>query len=154
MSETQQRPSYDFSEDGTPMQHAETSPWVGMVIFAGVMLLTMGALQAMEGLVAIFQDDYYMVTRGGMILELDYTTWGWTHLVIGLIAVGAGIGVFMGQTWARVAGIVIAVISILVNVAFLPAYPIWIMLVIALDVLAIYALAVHGREIRNRNPYE
>jgi hypothetical protein len=152
MSETQQRPSYDFSEDGTPMQYAESSRWVGMVIFAGVMLLTMGALQAMEGLVAIFQDDYYMVTRGGMIIELDYTTWGWTHLVIGLIAVGAGIGVFMGQTWARVVGIVIAVISILINVAFLPAYPIWIMIVIALDVLAIYALAVHGREIQYRNP--
>jgi len=121
-----------------------------MVIFAGTMLLMMGALQAMEGLVAIFQDDYYLVTRGGMVVNLDYTTWGWTHLIIGLIAVGVGIGVFAGQTWARVAGIVIAAISVIVNIAFLAAYPIWITIVIALDVLAIYALAVHGKEIKYR----
>jgi hypothetical protein len=149
MSDTQQRP-LEFSEDGTPMQYAEPTAWVGMVIFAGTMLLMMGALQAMEGLVAIFQDDYYMVTRGGMVINLDYTTWGWTHLIIGLIAVGVGIGVFAGQTWARVAGIVIAAISVLVNIAFLAAYPIWITIVIALDVLAIYALAVHGKEIKYR----
>jgi hypothetical protein len=153
MSDTQQRPSYDFAEDGTPAQQAEPTAWVGMIVFAGTMLLMMGSLQAMEGLVAIFQDDYYLVTRGGMVLDLDYTTWGWTHLVIGLIAVGVGIGIFAGQKWARVAGIVIAVISVLVNVAFLPAYPIWIMLVIALDVLVIYALAVHGREIKYRHRY-
>jgi hypothetical protein len=149
MSDTQQRP-LEFSEDGTPMQYTEPSAWVGMVIFAGTMLLMMGALQAMEGLVAIFQDDYYLVTRGGMVVNIDYTTWGWIHLIIGLIAVGVGIGVFAGQTWARVAGIVIAAISVLVNVAFLPAYPIWITIVIALDVLAIYALAVHGKEIKYR----
>jgi hypothetical protein len=133
------------------MQYTEPTAWVGMVIFAGTMLLMMGALQAMEGLVAIFQDDYYLVTRGGMVVNLDYTTWGWTHLIIGLIAVGVGIGVFAGQTWARVAGIVIAAISVLVNIAFLAAYPIWITIVIALDVLAIYALAVHGKEIKYRS---
>src|SRR5687768_2065372 len=118
MSDTQQRPLDFAGEEGTPMQRAEPSGWDGMVIFAGTMLLMMGALQAMEGLVAIFQDDYYLVTRGGMVVNVDYTTWGWTHLIIGLIAVGVGIGVFAGQTWARVAGIVIAVISALVNVAF------------------------------------
>jgi hypothetical protein len=151
MSDTQQRPLDFAEEEGTPMQHTEPTAWVGMVIFAGTMLLMMGALQAMEGLVAIFQDDYYLVTRGGMVVNLDYTTWGWTHLIIGLIAVGVGIGVFAGQTWARVAGIVIAVISALVNVAFLPAYPIWMTIVIALDVLAIYALAVHGKEMKLRS---
>jgi hypothetical protein len=124
-----------------------------MVIFAGTMLLMLGALQAMEGLVAIFQDDYYLVTRNGMIVSLDYTAWGWTHLIIGLIAVGVGIGVFAGQMWARVAGIVVAAVSILVNVAFLPAYPIWIMIVIGIDVLAIYALAVHGKEMKYRHRY-
>jgi hypothetical protein len=124
-----------------------------MVIFAGTMLLMLGALQAMEGLVAIFQDDYYLVTRNGMIVSLDYTAWGWTHLIIGLIAVGVGIGVFAGQMWARVAGIVVAAVSILVNVAFLPAYPIWIMIVIGIDVLVIYALAVHGKEMKYRHRY-
>jgi hypothetical protein len=156
MSDTQQRSSYsdNYADDGTTsVQQPEPTAWVGMVIFAGTMLLMMGALQAMEGLVAIFQDEYYLVTRNGMIVSLDYTAWGWTHLIIGLIAAGVGIGVFAGQTWARVAGIVIAAISLLVNVAFLPAYPIWIMIVIGIDVLAIYALAVHGKEMKYRQRY-
>ena len=69
------------------------------------------------------------------------------------LAVGVGIGVFAGQMWARVAGIVVAAVSILVNVAFLPAYPIWIMIVIGIDVLVIYALAVHGKEMKYRHRY-
>jgi hypothetical protein len=133
MSDTTQRP-------------AQTG-WVGMVVFAGMMLVMLGGFQAIEGLVAIFRDDYYLVTRSGLLVEMDYTAWGWTHLIIGLIAVAVGIGVFAGQTWARVTGIVIAGISALVNIAFLPAYPIWVTIVIALDVLVIYALAVHGREV-------
>jgi hypothetical protein len=156
MSDTQQRSSSsdNYAEDGTTsVQQPEPTAWVGMVIFAGTMLLMLGALQAMEGLVAIFQDEYFLVTRNGMVVTLDYTTWGWTHLVIGLIAAGVGIGVFAGQTWARVAGIVIAAISILVNVAFLPAYPIWIMIIIGIDVLVIYALAVHGKEMKYRHRY-
>ena len=156
MSDTQQRPpsySDNYAGDGVTSTQSEPTAWVGMVIFAGTMLLMLGALQAMEGLVAIFQDEYYLVTRNGMVVTLDYTTWGWTHLFIGLIAVGVGIGVFAGQTWARVAGIVVAAVSILVNVAFLPAYPIWIMIVIGIDVLVIYALAVHGKEMKYRHRY-
>jgi len=156
MSDTQQRPpsySDNYAGDGVTSTQSEPTAWVGMVIFAGTMLLMLGALQAMEGLVAIFQDDYYLVTRNGMIVSLDYTAWGWTHLIIGLIAVGVGIGVFAGQMWARVAGIVVAAVSILVNVAFLPAYPIWIMIVIGIDVLMIYALAVHGKEMKYRHRY-
>src|SRR6185436_15775346 len=156
MSDTQQRPpsySDNYAGDGVTSTQSEPTAWVGMVIFAGTMLLMLGALQAMEGLVAIFQDDYYLVTRNGMIVSLDYTAWGWTHLIIGLIAVGVGIGVFAGQMWARVAGIVVAAVSILVNVAFLPAYPSWIMIVIGIDVLVIYALAVHGKEMKYRHRY-
>ena len=156
MSDTQQRPpsySDNYAEDAVTSTQSEPTAWVGMVIFAGTMLLMLGALQAMEGLVAIFQDDYYLVTRNGMIVSLDYTAWGWTHLIIGLIAVGVGIGVFAGQMWARVAGIVVAAVSILVNVAFLPAYPLWVMIVIGIDVLVIYALAVHGKEMKYRHRY-
>jgi hypothetical protein len=133
MSDTTQRP-------------AQTG-WVGMVVFAGMMLVMLGGFQAIEGLVAIFRDDYYLVSRSGLLIEMDYTAWGWVHLILGLVAVGTGIGVFAGQTWARVVGIIIAGISALVNIAFLPAYPIWVTIVIALDVLVIYALAVHGREV-------
>ena len=148
MSETQQRPDASAASTYTAPRRPQATGWVGYVVFAGVMLIMLGGFQAIEGFVAIFRDDYYLVTRSGLLVTMDYTAWGWTHLIIGLIAVGTGIGVLMGQMWARVTGIVIAVLSALANISFLPAYPIWATIVIALDVLAIYALAVHGREVQ------
>jgi hypothetical protein len=148
MSDTQQRRSYTTDPRGGPARHEPTA-WVGFVVFAGIMLLMLGGFQIIEGFVAIVRDEYYVVTRNGLLLTLDYTTWGWTHLIIGLIAVAAGIGVLAGQMWARVLGIIIAVISALANIAFLAAYPIWSTIIIATDVLVIYALAVHGREVKS-----
>lgn len=145
MSDTQERQAGPSLSD---VRSQEPTGWVGLVIFAGIMLVMLGGFQAMEGIVAIIRDEYYMVTRNGLVIDLDYTTWGWTHLILGLIAVGAGIGIFMGQMWARVVGIVVAVISALANMAFLAAYPIWATIVIATDVLVIYALAMHGREVK------
>ncbi|GAA4600597.1 hypothetical protein BJY16_003597 [Actinoplanes octamycinicus] len=133
-----------------PTAHREPTAWVGMVVFAGVMLLLMGGFQAIEGLVAIFKDEYYVATESGLVLNVDYTVWGWTHLLLGVIAVLAGIGIFLGQMWARVVGIIIAAVSALANLMFLPAYPVWCTIMIATDVLIIYALSVHGREVRYR----
>src|SRR3954471_14357309 len=147
MSETQQRPVASNSTY-SPSKRPQATGWVGYVVFAGVMLIMLGGFQAIEGLVAIFRDDYYLVTQRGLLLTMDFTAWGWTHLILGAVAVIAGIGVLLGQTWARVTGIIIAVLSALSNIAFLPAYPIWATIIIALDVLAIYALAVHGREVQ------
>jgi len=146
MSETQERPVASNSTY-TPRRPQATG-WVGFVVFAGVMLIMLGGFQVIEGLVAIFRDDYYLVSRSGLLLTMDFTAWGWTHLILGAVAVVSGIGVLLGQTWARVGGIIIAVLSALSNLAFLPAYPIWATIIIALDVLAIYALAVHGREVQ------
>jgi hypothetical protein len=147
MSETQSRPAASNSTY-TPSRRPQATGWVGYVVFAGVMLIMLGGFQVIEGLVAIFRNDYYLVTRSGLLLTMDFTAWGWTHLILGAIAVVTGIGVLLGQTWARVTGIIIAVLSALSNIAFLPAYPIWATIIIALDVLAIYALAVHGREVQ------
>jgi len=147
MSETQSRPAASNSTY-TPSRRPQATGWVGYVVFAGVMLIMLGGFQAIEGLVAIFRDEYFLVTRSGLLLTMDFTAWGWTHMILGAIAVIAGIGVLLGQTWARVGGIIIAVLSALSNLAFLPAYPIWATIIIALDVIAIYALAVHGREVQ------
>ena len=146
MSETQARP---LASDSTyTPRRPQATGWVGYVVFAGIMLIMLGGFQAIQGFVALFRDDYYLVTRNGLLLTMDFTAWGWTHLIIGTIAVICGIGVMLGQTWARVVGIIIAVISALSNIAFLPAYPVWATIIIALDVIAIYALAVHGREVQ------
>jgi hypothetical protein len=151
MSETQQKTSNTPDE---PYEELRSSPeptgWSGFVVFGAVMMLMMGGFQVIEGVVALFKDDYYFVTRNGLLISMDFTAWGWTHLIIGLVAVLAGFGVLMGQMWARVLGIVIAVLSALANIAFLSAYPVWSTIIIATDVLVIYALAVHGREVRAR----
>ncbi|MEV6300614.1 hypothetical protein AB0M02_14500 [Actinoplanes sp. NPDC051861] len=147
MSDTETRRAYD-EPPYTPPGRREPTGWVGMVVFAGVMLLMLGSFQAIEGLVALFRDDFYVTTNNGLVIPMDFSSWGWTHLIIGVITALAGFGVLAGQMWARVVGIVIAVISALANLAFLPAYPIWSTIVIAIDVLVIYALTAHGREVR------
>jgi hypothetical protein len=126
----------------------ERTAWVGLVVFGGVLLALTGGFQMMQGFVAILRDEYFYVTRDGLLITMDYTAWGWTHLGLGLIAVGTGIGVLAGQMWARVVGIIIAVLSALVNLAFLSAYPIWSTIIIAMDVLVIYALTMHGSEVK------
>ncbi|GIE91257.1 DUF7144 family membrane protein [Actinoplanes regularis] len=150
MSDTQQTTNYAEEPYTPPRTAREPTAWVGAVVFAGVMLLLMGGFQAIEGLVAIVRDEYYLTTNSGLVLTFDYTVWGWTHLLLGVVAVGAGIGVFVGQMWARVVGIIVAVFSALANLMFLPAYPVWCTIMIAVDVLVIYALSVHGREVRYR----
>ncbi|WP_229070295.1 hypothetical protein [Actinoplanes sp. DH11] len=145
MAETRQQDTGTYSTAGaTP----RATGWVGMVVFAGVMLMMMGGFQVIEGIVAVFRDDYYVATSSGLVLTWDYTAWGWTHMLLGTVAVLTGIGVLLGQTWARVVGIIVAVLSALANLLFLPAYPIWATIVIALDVLVIYALSMHGKEVR------
>jgi hypothetical protein len=130
---------------------AEEPPtaWAGWVVFGGVMLIVLGLFQVIQGLVALVEDDYYLVSRDGLVVSVDYTTWGWTHLVLGIIAALTGVGLLAGNTAARVVGVVIAVVSALVNLAFMPAYPFWSILVITLDVIVIFAIVVHGRELKS-----
>ena len=150
MSDTQQRTDYTTDGPYDSGKRHEPTAWVGLIVFGGVMMLMMGGFQIIQGFVALFRDEYYLVTRNGLLLTFDFTAWGWVHLIIGLVAVAAGFGVLMGQMWARVIGIIIAVVSALANIAFLSAYPVWSSIIIAVDVLVIYALTVHGAETRNR----
>jgi hypothetical protein len=125
---------------------SERTGWVGWIFFAGIILIMVGSFQAIAGLVALFNDEYYLVGSSGLVVSVDYTAWGWVHLVLGVVAFCTGIGMMLGQRWARITGIILAVLSAIVNLAFVAAYPVWSILVIALDVIVIYALAVHGRE--------
>jgi hypothetical protein len=143
---TQQPASFAADEPYEVPSRSRPTAWVGVVLFGGIILEMVGGFQLIQGLVALFKDDYYLVSPNGLVVEVDYTAWGWTHLLIGVVAIATGIGVMLGQMWARVVGIMIAVLSALVNIAFLSAYPIWSTIIIAMDVLVIYALAVHGRE--------
>jgi hypothetical protein len=111
-------------------------------------MVILGALHAFQGLVAIFKDDYFLVSSSGLAVKFDFTAWGWVHLVVGIVVVVAGLGVMAGQVWARVVGVLLASLSLLANVAFLAAYPFWSLVMIALDIVIIMALTVHGSDIK------
>ena len=123
--------------------------WAGWVAFAGIMLIMLGFFQMIEGLVALFNDGFYLVRAEGLVVNVDYNAWGWTHLVLGAVTVAVGFGLMVGNMFARVAGIAIAMISAILNLVFISAYPLWSAIVIAIDVIVIYAIVVHGRELKS-----
>jgi hypothetical protein len=124
----------------------ERTGWYGMIAFAGTMMLMLGSFHAVAGLVALFKDDYFLVGRSGLVVDVDYTTWGWTHILFGVLVAAAGVALFVGATWARVIAVMLALFSALINLAFLSAYPVWSAIMIAVDVLVIYAVTAHGGE--------
>jgi hypothetical protein len=125
----------------------EASGWaVGLILFAAIMMIMSGAFQAIAGLVALFKGEFYVATRN-YLFQFDISTWGWTHLLVGLVVLLAGFAILSGRTWGRVVGIVLAVLSAIANFAFIPYYPFWSLTVIALDVFVIWALATHGRDL-------
>jgi hypothetical protein len=135
------------SPNGVPGQPEQTG-WMGWILFAATMMLMLGIFHAIQGLVALFRDEYYLVGKNGLTLHVDYTTWGWIHLVLGVLVAAAGAGLLVAQMWARIVGVVVALASAVLNIAFLAAYPVWSTIMIALDILVIWAITVHGREMR------
>ena len=129
-------------------QETPPSGWAtGFIVFAGVMMIMAGGFQALTGLVAIFENEFYVETRDYLV-KFDATTWGWIHLLLGLLVLCAGFAVMSGKVWGRTIGIILAVLSALTNFAFLPYYPFWAMTIIALDVFIIWALATHGGDVK------
>ena len=131
-----------------PVASRGTSGWaVGFTVFAAVMMIMVGVWQAMAGLVAIFENEFYVQTRS-YLYEFDATTWGWIHLVVGLFVAFAGWGLLSGRTWARIVGITLAALSATVNFMFIPYYPFWSILIVAANIAVIWALTAHGREFK------
>jgi len=121
------------------------SGWaVGLVVFAASIMIMAGAFQIIAGLAAIFDDQFFVVSRN-YVFDLDVTAWGWIHLLLGILLAVAGWGVLSGATWARATGMVLAVISAIDNFFFIPYYPVWSIVVIALDVAVIWALSIWDR---------
>ena len=119
---------------------------MGLILFAGIMMIMVGVFQAIQGIVALFNDTFYVVGQQ-WVFSFDVTTWGWIHLIAGALLVVAGYFLFQGAVWARVLGVTVAVISAVLSFMSLPYYPVWSILVITLDVFIIWALTVHGRDI-------
>ena len=131
------------------VQPTQVTAWVGWIAFAGIMMVLVGSFHAIQGLVALFRDEVFLVGRSGLVVNVDYTAWGVTHIIGGALLVAAGVWVFRGKVWARTVGVVLAMLSAVVNVGFLAAYPVWSTIMIAVDVLVIWALTVHGGELKD-----
>jgi hypothetical protein len=142
--------SVDPQQQGAARRGSDVgSAWTGWIAFAGTIMVMLGVFHAIQGLVALFNSDYY-VASDRLIIHLDYTGWGWVQLIGGIIVAAAGVCVFMGQLWARTVGVIVAMVSAVINIGFLSAVPLWSAMMIALDVTVILALTVHGSEVRER----
>ena len=118
----------------------DPSGWaVTGVAFAACILLMVGSFQIIAGLVAIFNDDFYVVARN-YTFDLDTSAWGWIHLLLGLLLLFTGWALFAGRTWAVVVALGLAILSAIANFFFIPYYPFWSILVIALCVWVIWSL--------------
>jgi len=119
---------------------------VSLTAFAGITMFLLGGWWIIAGFVAIVNDDFFVVTQE-WIFEFSTTSWGWTHLILGVVVLIASGGLFIGAVWARAVGVILAVISGLVAFAWLPYYPVWAILIITVSVFTVWALTVHGRDI-------
>lgn len=128
------------------MSEQRSTAAAGWIMFAGVILITVGFFQAFAGLVAILNDEFYVVTRD-YVVQLDATSWGWIHLIVGIIVLACGFGVFSGNVLARTVGVLAAIGSMVAMFLWLPWYPIWAIIVITMDFAIIWALTVHGRDL-------
>jgi hypothetical protein len=118
----------------------------GGIVFAAMLMILAGTMQFLQGLVALVNDDFYV--RGSEYLfRFDLTTWGWIHLVTGLVLAFAGAALLRGAMWARTLAVVIAGLSIFANFLWLPYYPVWSLTVMAFDLFVMWALIAHGRDV-------
>jgi hypothetical protein len=163
MSQTSQEPPRAPKGDGhqesgerlrAPLPTSAQSPsaaFQGWARFGAVVMALLGMFWAVLGLLALFDDTNGMVQTNELHAFTSLAAWGWAHLLGGLLAFVAGIGILWGAgRWARIAGLVVAGLSAVVNFGFLGAAPVWATLLIALDVVVIYALTVHGRKLDER----
>lgn len=136
------------SEDEAPPQgerqwsmtaSRQSGPQSGWLPFAGTLIMLVGIFNLISGLTALFQPEYFVGTSGDLLV-FDFGVWGWAWLALGALQVLVGIGATFGQMWARVTGVVLAGLCAIGHLAFLTAFPLWSVLVIAMSILVIYAL--------------
>jgi hypothetical protein len=134
-------------KEGLMPTQNDTTRWVGWVYFAGILLVVRAFFQAFLGIVALASPTFFVVTTDNLAV-FNFTAWGWVHLVMAVILLTAGFSLFHGGIWGRVVGVVLTALALIANLVFLPAYPIWCVAAIVIDLLVLYALVVHGNEAR------
>jgi hypothetical protein len=139
--------AYTNVEGGAAMQQRERSgAAIGWTVFAAISMLLIGVWWIIAGLVGLIDDNFYVTTRN-YVFKFSTTSWGWIHLITGIIVLLAGFGLFTGAILARTVGVIMAVWAAFVGFAWLPWYPIWAIIIIAASFAVIWALTAHGRDI-------
>lgn len=114
----------------------------GWILFAGIMLMIAGTLNTVGGIAAIDDANFYVQDAAYQFADLN--TWGWFLLVVGLAQLAAAFSIWSGGSFGRVVGIASASANALIQLFFLPAFPLWSLAIFSLDLLVIYGLAVYG----------
>jgi hypothetical protein len=138
---------YTSASGEVDMRPSQVTAWAGWIVFGAIMMLLSGTFSVVWGIVALVRDQVFVAGVHGSVVSISYTTWGWIHIVLGVIVIATGLALFRGPTWARILGIVIAGLSAISHLLVLGSSPAWSIAVIALDILVIYAIAVHGGEL-------
>jgi len=127
----------------------EVTGWTGWIYFAGLLMILRGLSEAFLGLTALVDKTYLFVNSEKIVtVTTNMTAWGWVHIALGVVVAAAGFSVMHGSRWARVLAILFASVAFIANMAFLGVYPVWSIVAMIVDVLVIYALVVHGDEVR------
>ena len=119
----------------------------GWIAFAGMLMLIVGSIDFFQGLIALFEDEYFVVTASGFLV-VDLTAWGWIMLIWGALLVLAGLALIAAQGWARWFAIVVVSLNFIAQLGFLgnSQYPLWSLTVMALNIIILYALIARWSE--------
>lgn len=127
----------------------QVSGWVGWIGFASLMLLIGGGFSFFMGIIALFKDTVYVNAANGSLYVLTYVQWGWIHIIAGFLALLAAGSLARGNYYGRIFSVLIALIGLFVNMAFVPVYPLWSIILMVIDIMVIWAVIVHGKEVKN-----
>jgi hypothetical protein len=119
--------------------------WTGWVIFGAAVMLTIGALDIIQGIAALVKDDVYLVTSSGLLVTSDFTAWGWALIIWGIVLILAGAALFGGKEWGRWFALVAVIVNMVGQLAWFPAYPLWSLVAIGLGVTVLFALTARWR---------
>ena len=136
---------YGVQRHGGYETYESTSPWAGWLAFAAVVMTLMGGLYVVAGLVTLLHSSYYKVNTTALTVDLSWRTLGWTQLILGVLIAAAGISLVRGHVWARAVAVVVAGVGLIENFLTIGASPVWNLIQIALAIMVIYAVVVHGR---------
>jgi hypothetical protein len=130
-----------MADDGVPSSWA-----IGWTAFAGTMMVLVGTLHIIAGIAGIAKDDV-LVRAQDYTFQFSTTTWGWIHLIAGIVVLGSGLAIFSGSVFARTIGVFMALLSAVIGFTWIPYYPVWGVVIVAIAVSVIWALTAHGRDI-------